>query len=323
MLGLTYEDIVEIIKKEKGLSNEDIETKVKEKLTKLSDLISKEGAAHIIANELGINLFDSSVVKLKINKVLPGMRSVNILGKVVKFYGVNEFKKEDREGKVANMLFGDETGSLRLVIWDTALISKFENEEIKEGNVIRIKNGYVKQNNGFKEIHLGAQGEISLEDAEIEVSESSDYIKKEIKDLEAGTSNVGVFGTIVQVFEPRFFDACPDCGKKVLENKCEKHGDVVGKRVPILNLFFDDGTGNIRSVAFREQVYRLTGMKEEELNDSPEVFEKIKEVLLGKQLVLVGRVTKNEMFDRMEFMVQKVLDVKPEDVVKEVEVHDV
>ena len=40
MFGLTYEDIVEKIIKEKGISKEEIEEKVDEKIKQLSDLIS-------------------------------------------------------------------------------------------------------------------------------------------------------------------------------------------------------------------------------------------------------------------------------------------
>jgi len=321
MFGLTYEDIVKVIKTEKGLSEEEIKSKVQEKLTKLSDLISKEGAAHILANELGINLFDRKISKIKINKLLPGMRSVNILGKVVKLYGIREFKTDQREGKVANLLFGDETGVLRLVLWDTKLISKLENDEVKEGSVIRVKNAYVKQNNGYKELHLGSQGELALEDAKIKVADKgiSEYVRKEIGKLEDGMNNVGVFGTIVQAFEPRFYDACPDCGKKATEGKCKEHGEVISKKIPILNIFLDDGTGNIRAVAFRDQVFDLTEIKEKEFVEGPELFESIKETILGKQVLLVGRIVKNEMFDRLEFMVQRVVNMKPEDIIKEMQ----
>lgn len=328
MFGLNYNDIVEIIKKEKGLSDEEIKGKIQEKLNKLSDLISREGAAHIIANELGINLFDGNA-QVKINRISAGMRSVNLVGKIVKIYGIREYESKGKKGKVANILLGDETGVARLVIWDTNLIAKFENNTIKEGSVVRVKNGYVRQNSGFRELHLGNQGEIEIEKAEVEVNmNANDYTRKEIKELMNGNNNVGVFGTVVQVFEPRFFEACSECGKKLtVENgksKCDEHGAVAGRKIPILNLFFDDGTGNIRAVAFRDQVLKLTGIKEQEMMDyKPELFDKIKEVLLGKQLVLVGRVVKNEMFGRNEFIISRVIDVKPEDMIKEVEIHDV
>ena len=68
MLQLSYNEIINKIKTEKGLSEEEIKDKVKEKLNRLTDLVSKEGAAHIVANELGVKLFDSlSRREIKIN----------------------------------------------------------------------------------------------------------------------------------------------------------------------------------------------------------------------------------------------------------------
>ena len=57
MFGLTYEQIIEKIQEEKGLSKEEIGKRIEEKVKDLSDLISKEGAAHILAHELGLKVF--------------------------------------------------------------------------------------------------------------------------------------------------------------------------------------------------------------------------------------------------------------------------
>ena len=68
MFNLRYDEIVNKIIKEKGLTKEDIESRVNSKLQQLSGLISKEGAAHIVANELGVNLYeDIAKRKLKEN----------------------------------------------------------------------------------------------------------------------------------------------------------------------------------------------------------------------------------------------------------------
>ena len=56
MLQLSYNDIITKIKTEKGLSEDEIKDRIKDKLNRLTDLVSKEGAAHIVANELGVNL---------------------------------------------------------------------------------------------------------------------------------------------------------------------------------------------------------------------------------------------------------------------------
>ena len=48
-------------------------------------------------------------------------------------------------------------------------------------------------------------------------------------------------------------------------------------------------------------------------------FEDVKTDLLGEQIVLSGRVKKNEMFDRLEFFVQQVKKAKPEDEITKLE----
>lgn len=321
MLGLSYDEIVEKIKKESGLGEADIELKVREKLKKLSNLISKEGAAHIVANELGIRLVDFD---FKINRLRKGMNSVSIIAKVLNIYGINEYKKV-REGKVANLLIGDDSGIIKLVLWDSYHIKLIEDGKLKENDIIKIRNGYVRDNNGFNELHLGSKGQISInpEGVSVEVVGKKqlpvDYTRKTIEELNVGDV-AGVFGTIVQVFEPRFYNACPECGRKINNSRCDEHGAVSGVDVPVLNLFFDDGTSNIRVVAFRNQVERLLNLDSEgvlRLKDDIVKFEECRNELIGKQLILVGRVNKNEMFDRKEFTVQRVIDVDPEELLKE------
>jgi replication factor A1 len=330
MFNISYEDIVKKLREEKNISSEEIEKRVNEKLELLSDMISKEGAAHIIANELGVNLFkDLEQRKIKIDKLNSGMRSVNVLGKVIKIYGVREYKKEKREGKVANLLIGDETGIIRLVLWDVNHIKEIENNNLKENDIVKIKNGYIRENNGFKELHLGSQGSIFINpEKEIidEIKEIRDYTKKEIKDLKTDENNVGIFGTIVQVFEPRFYETCDLCRKKVrLEDDkyiCNEHGLVKGKSACVLSMVLDDGSDNIRVVAFREQAEQILKLNEDsilEFKIHPEKFDEIKMSLLGEQVIIVGRTTRNEMFDRLEFTAQRVLDINPGELLKTVE----
>ena len=69
MFKLSYEKIIEKISTIKNVSKEEIESKIQFKLVELQDLISKEGAAHIIANELGVNLFELESQDLKIKEI--------------------------------------------------------------------------------------------------------------------------------------------------------------------------------------------------------------------------------------------------------------
>lgn len=323
MLKISYEEILKKIKEEKGLSQEEIESRIKSKLDQLSGLISREGAAHIVANELGIKVFpDMTKKRYKVKEVIAGLRGVEVVGRVVRKYEIREFKTEKREGRVFSFLLGDETGVLRIVIWDDSQIKQMEN--IDENDIVKIVNAYSRENQGFRELHLGNRSEIILNPEGEDVSaikQVRDFTQKKIEELQVGDL-VKVLGTIVQVFEPKFYDACPHCNKKVnLEadkHTCPEHGLVIPKPVPILNFLLDDGTDNIRVVCFRDTVNKVTNKTEGEVleyKENPLAFESVKQELLGKHVMLTGRVTKNEMFDRLEFIAHDTQIVDPKKLV--------
>jgi len=89
-----------------------------------------------------------------------------------------------------------------------------------------------------------------------------------------------------------------------------------------MNAVVDDGTSNIRCVFWKNQTNHLLGKNEEELSqfkENPSGFEEIKTELLGEQFRLMGKVNKNEMFDRLEFNVQLVQKAKAEEELSVVE----
>ncbi|MBI2667276.1 hypothetical protein HYX17_00735 [Candidatus Woesearchaeota archaeon] len=318
MYKVSYEDIVRKIIQEKNLSHEEIEERITKKIQQLNELISKDGAAYIVANELGIKIFDLNKKRYKVNELIIGMTSMEVLVKVVQKYDVIEFKKENRQGKVQSLLVGDETGVIRLVIWDESQLKSIE--DVTENNILLIKNGYMKENNGFKEIHLSKYSSVKINPenefiGDVIISMQKRFQRKKIKDLNVG-DNVSIAGTIVQLFEPKFYNACPECNRKInLEGekyKCDEHGFVKENLNPILNLFFDDGTENIRVVAFRNNVARILGLNNEDvkkLKDDINKFMEIRERILGSQIIINGKANKNEMFDRIEFIADSVEEI--------------
>ena len=322
-MGLSYNEIVEKIKS-KGLSDEEIQKKVKHKLDQLSGLISKEGAVQIIANELGIKIF-RDVGKLKVSEIRAGMRDIEVDGKIKVLYGVKSFKNEKREGKVASLMVGDETGQMRVVLWDANHIAKIENGDLKEGEILKIKNTYCRDNNGFKELHLNSNSELILNPDGISITNvannhaSLDFAHKPILGLTETDRNVMLRGTIVQVFEPKFYEVCERCGKRAVIDggvyRCGEHGIVNVKYASVLNFSLDDGTENIRVACFRDVVAKTMGVSDEqlmEIKDNPSKFGTIKDNVLGRQLEVSGRVTKNGMFNRIEFVANNIEELKPE-----------
>src|SRR3989338_5585651 len=100
MFKVPFEKIVEAIKEKTQLSDEDINAKIQQKSDQLSGLVSKEGAAHIIANELGVKLFEAPKGTLQIKNILSGMRDVEVLGRVTQIFDLKQFKTPNREGQV-------------------------------------------------------------------------------------------------------------------------------------------------------------------------------------------------------------------------------
>jgi ssDNA-binding replication factor A large subunit len=329
MSTLNYDQIVEKICQEKGVSQDEVNAKVKEKLNQLSDLISKEGAAHIVANEYGVRVYETQAEgprKVQVKDLNGMMKGVEIEIKVSKMFEIRSFKTAMREGRVCNLFVGDETGSCRLVLWDENHIKEVEEGKIEEGSVLRVKNAYVKENDrGFKEVHLGGQGtwEINPEGLTIELKAGGEASadRKYIKDL-VENDNAALVGTVVQIFEPRFYDSCPECRKKVEMKEdgayCANHNKVESVPQGILNLVFDDGTDSIRIVCFRDNINKVLEMEDiTVLRDNSDKFREVQRNVAGKQLKIIGRVTKNTFFDRLEFLANKIEDADPKELAAE------
>jgi len=308
MIG-NYEQVVEKIAKASAKTIEEIERMIEAKRAKLSGLISKEGAAQIVASELGIN-FEKE--KMKISELLSGMKKVNLVGKIIEMFPVRTYEKNGRSGKIGSFVLADDTGNIRIVLWDTKHIELIEKGNIKKDDVVEMSNASVRN----AEIHLTGFSDIKLSNEVFsEVKTEKSYNKKNILDLRAG-ENVKLRAFIVQIFEPRFFTVCPSCGKKVSDaGECQEHGKVSGEKRAVLNLVLDDGTKTIRAVFFSEQITKL--IDEEDLEG--EGFEKKRRSLLGNEMFFSGLVKTNNFFGNLEINVQDSKEAGIDELIKELE----
>ena len=312
-MQLPLNEIIDRIKENSTLSAEEIEDKISKKTQQLSGLISKEGAAQIIANELGIKLFQTEG-PVKINRVVVGMKTVEVVGKIVRKFPVSKFTTKDgRDGQVGSIVIGDDTGSIRVTFWNE-LADKLEG--FNDGDILRIKEAMSRSNNNRVEIHMTQNSKFELNPEGVVVGEVKEFIsrRKKIADLAEKDESIEILGTVVQVFDPRFFEICPQCNRRARPegevHKCAEHGVVIPKFSYVMNAQIDDGSGNLRAVFFRNQAKVFMGKEEEDIlkfRDDPTLFEPMKEELLGNFVKLIGRVNKNTMFDRLEFVTQMVI----------------
>lgn len=306
-----YDKLVLRIANASKLSVEEIDRKVEAKRAKLSGLVSKEGAAQIVAAELDINLEKE---RLKISEVVNGMKKANTLGKILSVSPVREFNKNGRAGKVCNLLIADEGSNVKVVLWDTNHISLFETGKIAVGDVVEVSSGNVRDG----EIHLGSFSDIKKSNEIIgNVVEVRSYGMKKIGEFNSG-DKTKTRAFIVQAFEPRYFEVCPECGKKALEGGCAVHGKVEPKKRALLNVVLDDGSGTIRAVLFGEQINKI-GLSDEEIF-SLEKFEGKKLGLLGEERIFSGNVRTNNLYNNTEFYIEGVEEVKVDELIKELEV---
>ncbi len=315
MIRIPLPDMLSRIKEKTGLSEAELMAKIDAKCVALAGLISKEGAAHIIANELGVKLLEGSG---KIRDLLPGMRNAEILGRVTQIFDVRDFQRADGSaGKVGSFLIGDDTGVVRIVCWgDQAETVK----QLTAGLPLKITAGMVRENQrGYKEVHLNESSKV-IPNPKEKVPEINKPTRKTLKELQEGEEQVEIMGTVVQVFDPKFFEVCPQCGTRLKEVEgqwaCNEHGTLAPDYSYLVNIFLDDGTDNMRIVLFRNQAERLLGKTKEQMvgfRISPETFEPLKTELLGEQFRFLGKAKKNAFFDRLEFIANQVYKAQPEE----------
>jgi len=304
-----YLQLIEFISEKSGISKEEIERRVEAKQLKLAGLISKSGAAQIIAAELNIS-FEKQTIK--ISQIVPGMRKINLIGKIINLFPIRNYNRNGRSGRIASFVLADDTSNVRVVLWDENHIDLIVNGKIKNGDVVEITNASVRNN----EVHLTSFSDIKVSEKNIDNVVTKKVIKK--KDIINFFQNdlVSTRAFIVQIFEPRFFEVCPECGKKVSELKeCLEHGRVIPEQRAILNLVIDDGTDSIRAVMFTEQLEKIFGNEIK----NPDIFTLKKEELLGKEVIVSGQVRKNSVFNNKEFVVSDIEEVDVDKLIKELE----
>lgn len=113
---------------------------------------------------------------LKVEKLTPESRNVNIKVKVVKKGETRETvsRSDGSTHRVSDVLVGDETGCVYLSLWDDNI------EKVSEGDVIEIKNGYLSLFRGSMRLNIGREGSFEKSQAEMgEVNSSNNLSDKQ------------------------------------------------------------------------------------------------------------------------------------------------
>ena len=319
MISVSEQEIIDRLL-EKGMTKEEIENEIKERIEEMNGLISRMGALKIIANDHNISLFKASEsVRVRIKNLVGGLDDVTVYGRVTDIFPVKEFtRKKGGKGKVASMIITDETGTTRVVLWDnkTNILDK-----IKIGDVVKVVQARVRQGN-FLELHTKASTRIMITD-----DEESKKIPKitNLDTIENSSEKTKVMGKVVHIFESNpFYETCPKCNRRATYNDgkwvCPEHGEFDTPRQTLkVNFILDDGVANIRCVAFGKAAEQLLGISSEEAYKIAEehgdmfkpVRDKIQDII-GKEYIVRGIANINDFSDKKEIIVRSIREVNPE-----------
>ena len=96
---------------------------------------------------------------MKINELKDGMKRINVTAKVTEKSETREVTSrfKDQTFKVASATIADETGTIKLTLW---------NEQINQVNVndtVKIQNGYITSFKGEIQLNSGRYGTLTVE----------------------------------------------------------------------------------------------------------------------------------------------------------------
>ncbi|WP_136687499.1 single-stranded DNA binding protein [Halorhabdus amylolytica] len=161
-----------------------------------------------------------------------GQSNVSVRGVVLDTEGIRTFERDDgSEGRVANLAIGDETGRVRVTLWDEQANTV---EEVTADDTVEIVDGYVRERDGDLEVHVGEEGAVEqLTDADVEYAPETTPID------EVKIDKTVDIGGVVRSTDP----------KRTFDRDDGSEGQVKNVRI-------QDDTGDIRVALWGEKADR-------------------------------------------------------------------
>jgi len=240
-------EILRRIVENSGMSREQIQELIEQKKAELGGLITDEGAAFIVARELGVEPLQgtSTAEEITTSTLAPGMLNVNLTGRVLKIYRLRSFERDGETNVVQTLVLGDKDGTTKLVLWGPDTQSVTEGT-IKRGSICRVIGGYVRKGlDGRNELHKGRRGRLQIDPKDLDPKDFPDpakYVLK-ISELTPGEEDIDFVGRISEIGPLRTFT---------------KKDGTMGH---LSWLTIDDETGSSRLVFWNERAEEVLGFQ--------------------------------------------------------------
>jgi replication factor A1 len=237
--------VEDILSKRRELSQEQILALIEEKKREGRGLLSDEGAARLVAEELLIQTRGTDLGRMQVKDLVSGLNDVTISGRILMTWPPQQFQRRDgTPGRVMRIVLADKSDRVRCAIWDrhVDVLSRTDN---LQGRVMRIGHAYTRQGlSGDTEVHAGDRSSIQIDPEDMPKSDLPEFgdLFTPLGKLEAGASQVNAVA-IVQS-EPRYYSFAKE----------ERTGSV-------LRAIVADESGSIPLVAWNERAEELRELK--------------------------------------------------------------
>ncbi|WGI17580.1 OB-fold nucleic acid binding domain-containing protein [Methanonatronarchaeum sp. AMET-Sl] len=267
---------------------------IDQKVTELGGLCDRDTAAKLVAKDIGID----GEGPIEISEIDGEGETVSFDGKVIEVEQVRTFDRDDGSvGRVANILLGDETGEIRVVLWDE-MADLVKTNEIQKDDVLSIRNAQTKEGYSGLEVNVGGSTRVEKIDSEVNYERETTKISELTPDL----GNVDIAGEILDIGDLKEFTKKDGEQGKVRSIKIgdetgkidislwDEHAEKtfnVGDRVLIQHGYTKERYGELElSVGYRGNIQETDKEVSYERETTP-----LKEIEPGKQYDITANIT--------------------------------
>ena len=244
-----------------------------------------------------------------------------IIGRVIEVNDVREFDRDNGDtGFVRNIEIADDTGSIRVVLWDNDAKNEYE-----MGQAIKLQNPRLSldMDNRVEATVSGGTTMLEPSESELEKLPSQDelmeaiFVPKTIESLYEDDTNVHVTGTIQEVSPDKILlKRCPNCRENVDDSEDEYYCDNCGHSFdePSYTLMIptriEDETGDISVTFFGKLAEELIGMDQEKIvslvEDGYGIEDKLQD-LVGVTIEIIANVSFDDYREENRLNPKKLL----------------
>jgi len=239
---MSFEEMVErILSGCPGVSRESVLKRLEAERSRAGGLISDEALLRMIASGLGCEILGggTGTPALLLRDLIPGLSNVSVVGRVVAVFSPRAFNG-GRKGRFASLLVADESGVLRVVLWnDKAGLA--ECGGVKVGDLVRFRHVYTREDFGGRvEVHVGEKCTVEVNLADVR---SKDY-----PSISRFTTKIGELSSV------------PRSGRVNVAGNVERLGSVSefersdSSSGKVMRFVMSDGSGEVSVVVWNEKV---------------------------------------------------------------------